>query len=100
MLHEVLTISTKQDVHISCPADLVEPLVTEFEQQLADTPSAEVYDYGISLRFQQGFLVVSFDGCVPADFLAQLDADPRLEGRSLYDLPAEEPVCIARRTQG
>ncbi len=84
---EALIIPLAQDVHISCPSDLVETLVAEFEHQLTNNPAAEVYDYGWSSKFQQGFIIVSWDGHVPAEFEAQLDADSRLEGHTVYDLP-------------
>jgi hypothetical protein len=92
-----LVEARSQDVHISCPAELMETLVQELQQQLANTPTAEIYDWGYSSRFRQGFVVVSWDGGVPAEFEAQLRADPRLEGHSLYDLPAQsyEPLSIA-----
>ncbi len=93
-LKDLLTAPRDQDVHISCSHDLVETLVTEFEHQLADTPDADVYDYGWSSRFHQGFVMVSWKGRVPADFLARLDADQRLEGHSVYDLTEHEPLCI------
>ncbi len=91
--------SRGQDVHISCPPDLVETLVVELQMQLVDTPDAEVYDWGQSSRFQQGFIVLSWEGAVPLEFERQLDADPRLEGHSIYTLPVEAPVSIAARKE-
>jgi hypothetical protein len=74
----------------------MESLVVEFQQQLANTPSAEVYDWGYSSRFRQGFIVVSWKGRVPLEFQRQLDRDDRLEGYS-FSHPVEEPMYIAAR---
>ena len=100
MLHEVPTLPKAQDVHISCNTSLVESLVAEFQQQLAETPGAEVYDYGWSSRFSQGYIVVAFKGYAPATFLSQLTSDERLEGHSIYDLPVESPLYIAEQKGG
>ncbi len=69
------------------------------EQQLADNPDVEVYDWGWSYRFQQGYVVLSWKGCVPLAFKQQLDADPRLEGHTVYDLPSNlvVPLIMAER---
>ena len=94
---DVPVVSRPQDIHISCPIDLVEPLVAEFERQFATNAAVEIYDWGQSARFQQGFIILSFDSEVPLEFERQLDADPRLEGHSLYNLPVQsfEPLFIA-----
>jgi len=79
---------------------LVETLVAEFERQFADTPDVEVYDYGWSSRFQQGYVVLEWRRCVPVEFLAQLDGDPRLEGHTVSDVPEQsfEPLyAVARK---
>ena len=77
----------EQDIHISCPHSLVEQLVAEFEQQFTDRTDVEVYDYGWSSKFHTGYIVLSWEGQVDSTFEAQLDADDRLEGHTVYDLP-------------
>ncbi len=98
-VEHLLTTSKAQDIHISCPRGLVRTLIAEFEQQLADNPDVEVYDWGWSYRFQQGYVVLSWKGCVPLAFKQQLDADPRLEGHTVYDLPSNlvVPLIMAER---
>ncbi len=92
---DVFAIPLAQDVHITCPHDLVEQLVAEFEQQFADRPDVEVYDYGWSSKFRTGYIVLTWQGQVTPSFETQLDADDRLEGHSISYIPAEQPLYIA-----
>jgi hypothetical protein len=78
---------------------MVETLVAEFERQFATATEVLVYDWGQSSRFQQGFIIVSWDGQVPLEFTRQLNEDARLQGYSLYNLPMEEPVYIREKGQ-
>ncbi len=90
-----LTTSTAQDIHISCPRELVETIIAEFKQQFTEDPNVEIYDWGWSERFQLGYIVLSWQGRVPSKFEQQLNADPRLEGHTVYDLPARLAVPLA-----
>ncbi len=81
------TTMQAQDVHISCPESLVETLVNEFKQQFTGQDNVEVYDWGWSCRFRTGYVVLAWRESIPAEFEAQLDADPRLLGHSVYILP-------------
>lgn len=85
-----------QDIHISCAYEHIEVLVEEFKRQFANDPGVEVYDWGWSGRFRQGYLVLTWKRRVPPEFERQLDADPRLEGYTLYNLSesqVEPLVC-------
>ncbi len=92
---DTLTTPLAQDIHITCPPDLMEQLVAEFEQQFTDRPDVEVYDYGWSSRFHTGYIVLSWKEGVDPAFEAQLNADDRLQGHSISDLPIEQPLYIA-----
>ena len=84
---EVLANPRAQDVHITCPHDLVEQIVAEFERQFTDHSDVEVYDYGWSSKFRTGYIILNWEGQVDPVFEAQLDTDDRLEGHTVYDLP-------------
>jgi hypothetical protein len=69
--------------------------VTEFSHQFANNPDVEVYDYGVSSRFGQGYVILSWKGDVPVEFERQLNEDDRLEGHSLYH-QVEMPLYVAK----
>lgn len=99
VIGHALTTPGAQDIHISCPRGLVEILIAEFKRQFADNPDVEVYDWGWSRRFRLGYVVLSWKGRVPPEFERQLNADSRLEGHTVYDLPASmmvRPVVAGR----
>jgi hypothetical protein len=77
------------DVHISCQRRLIKPLVAEFERQFVDG-TVSIYDYGYSSRFQQGYIILSWDKRIPLSFKQQLDADSRLDGYTIYVLPEDQ----------
>jgi hypothetical protein len=87
--------SPAQDIHISCAGEHTEVLVEEFKRQFANDPDVEVYDWGWSGRFRQGYLVLTWRRCVPPEFERQLDADPRLEGYTLYNLSEHQMEPLA-----
>ena len=91
--------SSAQDIHISCSQDLVAVLVAEFKLQFAGDSTVEIYDWGYSDRFQKGYIILSWQERVPSTFEQQLNADPRLEGHTVYDLPARlvTPLSLAER---
>jgi hypothetical protein len=89
-----LTTLMSQDIHISCPRELVEIIIAEFKQQFAEDSNVEIYDWGWSERFQLSYIVLSWQGRVPSQFEQLLNADPRLEGHTVYDLPARLVVPL------
>jgi hypothetical protein len=97
---DALPVSQVRDVHITCPSDLVEQLVSEFEQQFTDRSGVEVYDYGWSSKFRAGYIVLSWEGRVDPVFEAQLDADDRLEGHTVYDLPQKSYTVMKEKEIG
>lgn len=93
-----------QDIHISCPQDLVAAIIAELHQQFAEVSNVEVYDWGWSCRFKSGYIVLTWRGCVDPAFEKQLETDPRLLGHSIYylseSLTESGPVVVTNRVSG
>ena len=76
-----------QDVRLICDAALVETLVAEFTRQYAGAPGITVYDWGYSARFGHGYIVLECEESHLSRVLQHVQADPRILGYLVYDLP-------------
>lgn len=88
-------IVNNRDIVIVCASRLAAGMGQAFQVQLAEQAlPASVIWFGISAKYQQGIVVLEWEGEVPSSFVQQLEIDTDIIDYMLYEVPTVEGESI------